>query len=342
MQRPFPIVVFFCLASPAHGQVASAQTPPIIDMHLHAHRVPPGALECVGATFLPVDPGADTTSLPSASAGRWSVSHERLHSCPDTLRSPDSDDENMQATLAILERYNIRAVTSGALSKVLEWKAAAPDRIIPAIECCVPFFVSPDSMRALISSGTITVMGEVANQYFGVTPSDTSLEPYFAVAEELDVPVGIHMGLGPVGVAYTSGYPEYRAGFGDPLSLEEALLRHPKMRVYVMHAGWPMLDQMIALLYAHPQVYVDVGIINWLLRRAEFHRYLRRLVEAGFEKRIMFGSDQVFWPDAIPIAIEAIESADFLTAQQKRDIFYNNAARFLRLSQEEIAAHHGN
>jgi hypothetical protein len=27
--------------------------------------------------------------------------------------------------------------------------------------------------------------------------------------------------------------------------------------------------------------------------------------------------------------------ADFLTAEQKRDIFYNNAARFLRLDQKE-------
>ena len=32
-------------------------------------------------------------------------------------------------------------------------------------------------------------------------------------------------------------------------------------------------------------------------------------------------------------ATEGIESADFLTPEQKRDIFYNNAARFLRLEQ---------
>ena len=31
----------------------------------------------------------------------------------------------------------------------------------------------------------------------------------------------------------------------------------------------------------------------------------------------------------------------FLTAAQKRDIFYNNAARFLRLSDAQIARHHG-
>jgi predicted TIM-barrel fold metal-dependent hydrolase len=98
-----------------------------------------------------------------------------------------------------------------------------------------------------------------------------------------------------------------------------------------MHAAWPMLDQIIALLYAHPQVYVDISLIDWYVPRKEFHFFLRRLVEAGFEKRIMFGSDQTIWPDALRIAIEGVESADFLTASQKRDIFYNNAARFLRL-----------
>ena len=37
------------------------------------------------------------------------------------------------------------------------------------------------------------------------------------------------------------------------------------------------------------------------------------------------------WPDAIGMAIEVIESVKFLTEEQRRDIFYNNAARFLRL-----------
>lgn len=45
----------------------------------------------------------------------------------------------------------------------------------------------------------------------------------------------------------------------------------------------------------------------------------------------MFGSDQMHWPETIGRAVDAIESAEFLTAEQKRDIFYNNAARFLRL-----------
>ena len=62
-----------------------------------------------------------------------------------------------------------------------------------------------------------------------------------------------------------------------------------QLRLYVIHAGWPMLDEMLALLYSHPQVNVDVGFISWGLPRAEFHGYLRRLVEAGFGRRVISG-----------------------------------------------------
>lgn len=72
-----------------------------------------------------------------------------------------------------------------------------------------------------------------------------------------------------------------------------------------MHAGWPMLDDLLAVLWAHPQVYVDVGAIRWALPRAEFHRYLRRIVEAGFGKCVLFGSDQMVWPGALELRSRA-------------------------------------
>jgi hypothetical protein len=53
----------------------------------------------------------------------------------------------------------------------------------------------------------------------------------------------------------------------------------------------------------------------------------------------MYGSDQIVWPQVIDVAIETINSTTFLTPKQKEDIFYNNAAKFLGLSKEEIARH---
>lgn len=65
--------------------------------------------------------------------------------------------------------------------------------------------------------------------------------------------------------------------------------------------------------------------------RTDFYDYLKRLIKAGLGKRLMFGSDQMRWPEMIGKGIEAIEEADFLTEEQKRDILYNNAVRFLQL-----------
>ena len=95
--------------------------------------------------------------------------------------------------------------------------------------------------------------------------------------------------------------------------LEEALNRHPKLRLNVMHGGWPYLQETIALLFMYPQVYTDLGAIDWALPRAEFHAYLGALMRAGFGKRVLFGSDQMYWPEAIGMAVDAIDAATFLT-----------------------------
>lgn len=149
------------------------------------------------------------------------------------------------------------------------------------------------------------------------------------------------MGEGPPGGIHILGTSTYRVRLGSPLLLEDVLVRHKRLRVYAMHYGSPLVDEMIAMLFSHPNLYVDIACNNWLNPRAQFYSHLQRLVEAGFGKRIMWGSDQMVWPWAIDVAIEAIEQAPFLSEEQKRDIFYNNAARFLRLSKEDIAKHRG-
>ena len=117
-------------------------------------------------------------------------------------------------------------------------------------------------------------------------------------------------------------------------------MRHPDLRVYIEDAGFPFLEDTIALMYRYPNVYGDLSNITWIPPRKVFLTYFEALMDAGLGKRLMFGTDQMQWPEVIPLAIEAIESARFLTADEKADIFYLNAARFLRLSEVEIATHH--
>jgi hypothetical protein len=184
--------------------------------------------------------------------------------------------------------------------------------------------------RQLAKDGRIAVLGELVWQYAGLLPTDPQLDPVWQLAEDLDIPMAIHLGPTPAGWGQTVNH-DVRIRNGSPLLLEDALVKYPKARVYVMHAGWPFADDMVAMLYQYPNLYVDIAWIDWSMPRAEFHAFLRRLVNAGFTDRILFGSDQMQWPDAIGVAIDAVESAEFLKDGQKGRIFCGNAARFLRL-----------
>ncbi|MFN1834946.1 amidohydrolase family protein [Balneola sp. MJW-20] len=311
---------------------------PIIDMHMHAfpadQQGPPPLALCSPMEEFP----AWDQRKPYGEV--W-MDILKNPTCEDPMWSPETDEELRNQTIEVMKEHNIIGMISGTPDFVNTWMNAAPGRFYSGLNFnAASRRYSVDSVRALYEAGRLDVLAEITNQYSGMDPTDERMDPYWKMAEELDIPVGIHIGPGPPGVIYL-GATGYRARLHSPLTLEEVLVKYPRLRVYVMHAGYPMLDDMLAVLYAHPQVYVGLGVIIFTRPKKDFYRYLERIIDAGFGNRILFGSDQMVWPEAIERSIETINNASFLTEQHKRDIFYNNAARFLRLSDEEISAHHG-
>ncbi len=328
-----------CLFIFAFSSIAIAEERlPIIDMHLHALGAtdvgPPPMAMCIPVDFPAWDPAEPY--------GQQFMRMMKQPSCEDPVWSPETDEEVMSKTIEIMERRNIYGVLSGTPGRVETWRDAAPGRFYPGIgfQLGGPSEYPVDLLRKMIDAGKLEVLGEITNQYRGIEPDDERMDPYWALAEELDIPMGIHIGNGPSGVIYM-GAPNYRARMHSPLALEEVLVQHPKLRAYIMHAGYPMLDDLLALMYAHPHVYVEVGVVVHTIPRPAFYRFLKGITDAGYGNRVMFGSDQMVWPETIEHGIAVIEEAPFLDDEQKRDILYNNAARFLRLSDEEIARHHG-
>lgn len=279
--------------------LAQSYDGPIIDVHLHVGRAAPGA----------PNPATGEPTTANTDAEREALTLERMRRHGIVLGLVSGPDEAM----ASMRKAGGDSIRAGAFLD--DGRTPLPP---------------PEVLREAFARGDLQVMGEIAAQYHGLDPSDAWFEPYLAIAEEFDVPVGIHTGLAPPGAAYGC-CPEFRIELGNPLVLEPMLKRHPKLRVWLMHAGWPFLAETKALLYMYPQVHADVSVINWIIPREEFHAYLETLVRAGFTDRLMFGSDQMVWPEAITQAIEGVDSAPFLTAANKRAIFHDNAARFLRL-----------
>lgn len=335
--RKILVLVLLCSQTLTVHLIAQ-QRLPIIDVHMHSAAAnsqgPPPLAICT--PFYP---------YPSWDPGLGSYAEVFMNAmknppCENPVWSPMTDEEIMTQTLEVMNKFNMYGVLSGTLNQVRTWRNAAPERFIPALHFSVgQGAITPDDLRKLHADGEVAVLGEVVTQYHGILPDDERMLPYWALAEEIDMPVGIHIGTGPPGVIFL-GYNNMRARMFSPFTLEEVLNRHPGLRVYIMHAAYPMLDELLAMLYNYPQLYVDLGVIIYTVNREALYRFIKGIVDAGFGNRIMFGTDQMIWPGVIERSIVVIEEAPFLTEQQKRDIFYNNAARFLRLSDDEIARHH--
>jgi predicted TIM-barrel fold metal-dependent hydrolase len=315
-------VAFSTASVTCFSQNTPADVPPVLDVHVHAMDDIPGAVPMCPNTakFTASDPS--TKESPNG----W-VQEE----CTPKLY-PAAKGEYMKDVVAEMERLNVTAVVFGDPKSVQKWKDAAPNRVIPgtAFQGMGSGRVPLDELRKDFTTGGFKVMGEIGLQYEGISPSDPIVDQYFALAEELDIPVAIHMGTGGSGRANITS-PKFRGSMGNPLLLEDLLARHPKLRVQVMHAGYPMIDNMLTLLQTNSHVYVDVAGLIWSYPLKEVNRYIERLVDAGFEDRVMFGTDQLIWPNLMAYSISIIQNADYLTPEQKRDILYNNAARFLRL-----------
>jgi hypothetical protein len=294
--------------SSAPASVNEIYKGPIIDMHLHAF--------------------SDKASL-------MGLTHPRTLR-GDSMKGVRTAEEQKREVLARFKKYHIvkAVVTNGEL-----WSKDTSPEILFA-DADEPI----DTLRKKYAAGRLQVLAEMAPFYQGIRADDSSQNEYFKLAAELNIPVGFHIFPGGPNNGFhlmPNMLGKMRAYHADPLQLENVLTKFPSLRLYIMHGGWPYVEDVKALMYAHQNLFVDIAVINWILPRQECYNYLKSLIDAGFGDRIMYGSDQMVWPQVMDIGISTVNEAPFLTLAQKEDIFYNNAAKFLQLSQAEIKQHKG-
>ncbi len=325
----FLISFIFILSLISTGQTEKkVKHLPVFDVHVHVMKVSPAMSTPLCPWFLTSMPGADPNDKEAPAIFN--------DDCLDPLLPAGSNEELQEEVVGRINDMNMTMVAFGDPEILRNWIKAAPSgRIIPGIGISDAKSMTVEAFRDSLSNGFYKVMAEVAPQYQGISPSDPSLYPYFAVAEEFNVPVGIHMGTGGNGMANLTR-PDFRASLGNPLLLEDLLARHPKMKIWVMHSGYPLLEEMKALMGAHAYVYVDISGMIWSYPLDEIHAYIKGLVQAGFEKRIMYGTDFIMWPRMFETSMGVIEHAQYLSEGQKRDILFNNAARFFRMDKSQF------
>jgi uncharacterized protein len=238
--------------------------------------------------------------------------------------------KTMEETIQQMNKNNIQyAVVCGSLES-LEKYIKADKRFIPGYQDYEDKLIPIQQFEALIKSGKIKVFGEVMAVYKGLTLADSSYQPYLAICEKYGIPVAYHSG-GSFPDAQNLGWPKYRIKFGDPLLIEDVLVKYPKLKLYLMHAGENFYENTLRMMDGYPNLYADLGDELWLhpLTKDYATKFLRSAKTYGLLDRVLFGSDQMVWPEAITSSINFLKSMDFLTEAEKEMILYKNAKKFL-------------
>ncbi len=203
------IALIFLVFASAAAQEGARYEGPIIDMHMHANSVKRGA------DGVPLS--RPCNPMP----------------CQGPPAQATTGEEVLNLTLEAMDRHNIVLgfLSQWPLNAVYRWVEAAPDRFIASPLIRDPDLIDLDQLRVEYDAGRLGGLGELALPYAGVSPSDPRLEPFFALAEEFDLPVLIHH----QGTAGPSEH--FRISAGHPEQLEEVLIRHPRLRLYMENSG---------------------------------------------------------------------------------------------------------
>jgi len=246
------------------------------------------------------------------------------------LDAAQSADDLLKKTIEQMDKHKIKwAVLSGTL-ETLEKYTNADSRFIPAYQDSQDTLINIVHFEELVKSGTIKVFGEVMAVYHGRTLTHPIYQPYLEICEKYGVPVAYHTG-GTFPSANARIWKKFRLSYGDPLLIEDVLVKYPKLKIYLMHAGSNFYQNALRMMDQYPQLYVDLGVILWLhpMEKDYAVKFLKSAKEYKVLNKVMFGSDQMIWPDAIESSIEFLNSMEFLTDTEKEMILYSNAKEFL-------------
>jgi predicted TIM-barrel fold metal-dependent hydrolase len=155
--------------------------------------------------------------------------------------------------------------------------------------------------------------------WFDVAPDAALMYPYYAKCCELDVPIMMQMGNCLI-------YQQDRRlpTIARPILLDRVACDFPELKLIGIHLGYPWTDEMIAMAWKHPNVYLAGDAYAPKHWPASILQYANTFGQDKF----LFGSD---WPVIDPErAIREIDELGF-RAGPKRKMLRDNALSLFKL-----------
>lgn len=147
-------------------------------------------------------------------------------------------------------------------------------------------------------------------------PNAAQWYPLYAACIDLDVAVQLQVG--------NTGPPSYSSHTGKPLYVDRIAVDFPELRIVAGHIGWPWTEEMIAIAWKHPNIWIDTSA-----------HLPRHFPERFTHFLTTFGREKCIWATDWPILDfgRALDQVDTLGLDEgvRRRFLHDDAVRAFRL-----------
>jgi len=150
---------------------------------------------------------------------------------------------------------------------------------------------------------------------YGLRPDDKAFFPFYAKCVELDVPVMVQMG-------HSAEFMP--SDVGRPIYLDDIALYFPALKIVATHTGWPWVEEMIAMAWKHPNLYISTTAHS----PKYWDKSLVHFLNSRGKGKVMFGTD-------FPVLTHAASIAEIDSLGLKEDarkaLLHDTAAKVFKL-----------
>ncbi len=156
--------------------------------------------------------------------------------------------------------------------------------------------------------------------WFELPPDHARWYPFYAKCVELDVPIQLQVGQSLV---YDKRAP--KRSVGRPITLDAVACDFPELKLVGIHVGIPWADEMIAMAWKHPNVFIGADAHSPKYWPESFTRY----IDSFGQEKVMFGTDfPVLQFERTRAEVEALG----LRPGPKRKFLRDNAMKLYKLA----------
>lgn len=152
--------------------------------------------------------------------------------------------------------------------------------------------------------------------------NDKRLYPLYSYCQEKGLPVAIHASL---------NFALHRKiDYSRPIYLDEVACDFPHLTIIANHGGWPWVNEMVAVAWKRPNVYLEIGGVSpkYIARPGTGWEVFLTYANSVLQDQILFATDSLIPHERVVRELDLLPLKD----EVKEKLLHKNAMRVLRLS----------